>query len=213
MTIQKHSPERRRFFRIDDLVFLQFQVGEQEGEEQPPSSASESNVYPYINEFRRISAESKHYLHSAENIDPHLTAFLQAMNRKIDCLAQAILFTQEEHPRDANCAIQLSEGGFSTLRNQAYSPGEIVKCKIILYPDNHVLRFCSKVIYCYEVLPLTDDRIKNDSPAASSNARTFQVGLEFMELNEGDSQLLARHIINKQANARRQGHFGSEPTG
>ncbi|MBV1869852.1 MAG: PilZ domain-containing protein [Gammaproteobacteria bacterium] len=212
MTTQKHSPERRRFFRIDDRVFLQFQVDEQEGKEETSSSANESKVYPYINEFRRISTESKHYLHSAENIDPHLTAFLQAMNRKIDCLAQAILFTQEEQPRDANCAIQLSEGGFSTLRNQAYSPGEILKCKIILYPDNHVLRFCSKVIYCHEAPALTNDSVKSDFPVASSDAPIFQVGLEFMELNEGDSQLLARHIINKQANARRQGHFGSGPT-
>ena len=197
MTKQTYHSERRRFFRIEDRVYLQFQDDEQHNVGIEPGKLAESSVYPYINEFRKISAESKHYLHSAEKIDPHITAYLQALNRKIDCLAQAILFSQEEHPQDANCNIQLSEGGFSTELKQPYSPGETVKCKIILYPDNHIMLFSSKVIYCHK----NESQISGDINAGGH----YCIGFEFIELNEGDAHLLARHIINKQANARRQG--------
>jgi hypothetical protein len=197
MAKQTHHPERRRFFRIEDSVYLQLESDEQSDAPTAPANIGESGFYPYINEFRKISAESKHHLHLAENTDPHIAAYLHALNRKIECLAQAILFSQEEQPVEANHSIQLSEGGFSAALEQAYTPGQQLKCKMILYPNNHILFFASEVIYCQEQPP--------SIPQPSSPIKQlYRVGFEFIHLNEGDSQLLARHIINKQANERRQ---------
>lgn len=197
MTKATHHPERRRFFRIEDKVYLQLETDEQGGATSAPECLGESSYYPYINEFRTISAESKHHLHLAENTDPHIAAYLHALNRKIECLAQAILFSQEEEPLEANHAIKLSEGGFSALLEQPYEPGQKLKCKMILYPNNHIMFFASEVIHCQQHTHAT-------SHTSSPKKPLYRVGFEFSHLNEGDSQLLARHIINRQANARRQ---------
>ncbi len=197
MTKATHHPERRRFFRIEDKVYLQLEADEQGDSTAASENIGESSFYPYINEFRTISAESKHHLHLAENTDPHLAAYLQALNRKIECLAQAILFSQEEQSLEANHVIQLSEGGFSVFLEQPYEPGQKIKCKMILYPNNHIIFFTSEVIYCQQQ--------PHSTPYTSSPMKPlYRVGFEFAHLNEGDSQLLARHIINKQASQRRQ---------
>jgi len=197
MTKDMHHPERRRFFRIEDKVYLQLEADEQSSSTTAYENIGESNFYPYINEFRKISTESKHHLHLAENTDPHLAAYLQALNRKIECLAQAILFSQEEQSLEASHVIQLSEGGFSVFLEQPYEPGQKIKCKMILYPNNHIIFFTSEVIYCQQQPHAT--------PYTSSPMKPhYRVGFEFAQLNEGDSQLLARHIINKQASQRRQ---------
>lgn len=203
MTKATHHPERRRFFRIEDKVYLQLETDEQGGSTTAHENIGESSFYPYINEFRTISAESKHHLHLAENTDPHIAAYLQALNRKIECLAQAILFSQEEQPLEANHAIKLSEGGFSALLERPYEPGQKLKCKMILYPNNHIMLFASEVIYCQQQ--------PHSIPHISSPKKPlYQVGFEFSHLNEGDSQLLARHIINRQANERRQGQLENQ---
>ncbi|MBL4607226.1 MAG: PilZ domain-containing protein [Pseudomonadales bacterium] len=196
MAKRTQHPERRRFFRIEDSVYLQLDSDGQEDTVSKPSGAGESGFYLYINEFRKISAESKRHLHLAENTDPHITAYLQALNDKISCLAQAILFSQEEQELEANSSIQLSEGGFSTLLSQPYARGQRLKCKMILYPNNHIMFFSSEVVYCRQ----------EAIPTPEGSQPLYRAGFEFVHLNEGDAQLLARHIINKQANERRKKH-------
>ena len=203
MTKATHHPERRRFFRIEDKVYLQLETDEQSDSTATPENIGESSFYPYINEFRKISVESKHHLHLAENTDPHIAAYLQALNRKIECLAQAILFSQEKQPLEANHVIQLSEGGFSVFLERPYEPGQKLKCKMILYPNSHIMLFASELIYCQQQ--------SHSTPRTSSPMKPlYRVGFGFVHLNDGDSQLLARHIINKQANERRQSQLENQ---
>lgn len=184
-------PEKRRFFRVTDHVYLHI--------EQKSASSMQNSaelIYPYINEFRKIEAESRHVLLQLQNSDPQIAAYLSALNRKIDCLSQAIFATHSNEALEANHFIQLSEGGLNAELNQAYEPGTLCHAKMTLFPHLHTLLFKAKVIYCNRVSGV------NDLINASKN--TYRIGFEFVHLNEGDAQLLARHIINIQSNNRRQ---------
>lgn len=192
MTYDKHHPERRRFYRILDDVYLQ--VEENENSTGELTEISQAALYPFINEFRKIEAESRHHLHLIEKNDPTTASYLQALNRKLDCLAQAILFSQEDKQQQRNCKVQLSEGGFSTKLAQPRTVSETVSCKMILFPDRHILLFEANVVYCNAISATVD----------GTQLPQYQTGFEFLQLKDGDAQLLARHIIHIQANSRRK---------
>ncbi len=199
MTTTRSYPEKRRFFRITDHVYLHI--------EQKNASSTQNSaelIYPYINELRKIEAESRHILLQLQNSDPQIAVYLNALNRKIDCLSQAIFATHSSETLEANHFIQLSEGGFSAELDQAYEPGTLCHAKMILFPHLHTLFFKAKVIYCNNVSGA------KDSMNASKN--TYRIGFEFIHLNEGDAQLLARHIINIQSNNRRQQQLDKRAT-
>lgn len=191
MTTTCPTPEKRRFYRITDRVYLHIELI---NESSRPSPAQ--LIYPYINELRKIEAESKHQLYQLQNSDPPIAAYLQILNRKIECLGQAIMASHSDQAQEANHLIQLSEGGLSAELDQPFEPDTLCHAKMILYPHLNTLLFTAKVIYC--------NKLPKAESAENTTQTIYRIGFEFVQLNEGDAQLLARHIINIQSNNRRQ---------
>lgn len=189
MTVSHPNQERRRFFRIEDQVYVQF---EQQSSEARPKNTQV--IYPYINELRKIDVETKHVWHQLQNSDPQIASYLQALNRKIECLAQALLASHDTVVQEANQRIQLSEGGFSGEFDSAFEPGSQHQATMLLFPQRQTLLFTAQCIHC---VPLAE---------ATNSEPRYRVGFAFVQINEGDAQLLARHIFTVQANQRRQQH-------
>lgn len=187
MTSAPPSKERRRFFRIPDQVYLRL---EQESDRHASSTAH--LIYPYINELRKIDVETKHAWYQLQNGDPQIASYLQALNRKIDCLAQALLASQNDVVQEPNHHIQLSEGGFSSEFDLPYVVGTQHQATLVLFPQRQTLLFTAQCIHCSTL------------PATATTKQRYRVGFAFVQINEGDAQVLARHIFTAQSNQRRQ---------
>lgn len=187
MTSPSPRKERRHFFRVQDQVFLQL-----EQKSTPQTSGTAHMIYPYINALRKIDVETKHAWYQLQNSDPHIAGYLQALNRKIDCLAQALLASQNDAVPESNQLMQLSEGGFGGDFDFPYIVGSQYQATLVLFPQRHTLLCTAQCIHCAAL------------PAVTSNTQRYRVGFAFMQINEGDAQVLARHIFTVQSNQRRQ---------
>ncbi|MNR50482.1 PilZ domain protein [compost metagenome] len=83
--------------------------------------------------------------------------------------------------------VSLSEGGISFNHPQAVAAGSHLALKMVLMPQALGLLLRARVLHCQ---PREDGQ--------------FEIGTEFEALTDAQRQLLARHILQKQAQQRRQ---------
>jgi c-di-GMP-binding flagellar brake protein YcgR len=70
---------------------------------------------------------------------------------------------------------------------QGFAPGQLLALKMVLMPQASGLLLRARVTHC-----------------DPSSAGGFVIGTEFVELPDAQRQLLARHVLQRQAQQRRQ---------
>lgn len=83
--------------------------------------------------------------------------------------------------------VVISEGGIESVHATQIAPGTRVKVKMVLMPRAHGLLLRGKVTHC-------DPRPEGG----------FEVGTEFIDMTDAQRQLLARYILQRQQQQRRQ---------
>lgn len=107
------------------------------------------------------------------------------VNKRIDLLGQAMaqsLLRDIGPPK----RVTLSEGGISFLHPQAVTVDSHLAMKMVLMPQALGLLLRARVLHCNE------------------RDGQFEIGAEFEALTDAHRQLLARHILQRQAQERRQ---------
>ncbi|MCY1438033.1 PilZ domain protein [compost metagenome] len=137
--------------------------------------------------------ESQHLLRHIHERDRTLASYLKVINKRIDLLGQALA---QSLLRDIGPAQQvtLSEGGIGFTSPQPIEPGTQLALKMVLMPQALGLLMQAVVIH--------------------SQARAdgqFDIGTEFEAETDAQRQLLARHILHKQAQQRREARERSSP--
>jgi hypothetical protein len=118
--------------------------------------------------------------------DRTLASYLKVVNKRIDMLGQALaqnLVQEVGVPK----RVTLSEGGVSFEHPQAVPTGSHLAVKMVLMPQALGLLLRAQVVHCRQ----------------QENGQ-FEIGTEFEALTDAQRQLLARHILQKQAMERRQ---------
>lgn len=128
--------------------------------------------------------ESQHLLRHISERDRTLANYLKVMNKRIDLLGQVMvqsLLKEIGEPRK----VSLSEGGVSFHHDRALPVGQLLVLRMVLLPQGFGLELRARVIHAQ---PHDDE---------------FEIGTEFEALSDAQRQLLARHILQKQAQQRR----------
>lgn len=185
--------DRREYYRIEDRIALEIS----------PLSAAEaleadvlqdaSPLFNLLSELHLSEFESQHLLRQLSDKDRTLAAFLKAQNKRIDLLSAVVaqtLLGQISEPR----AVVLSEGGVEFSQAQALTPGTRVAVKMVLMPQALGLLLRARIVHC--------------DPRADGQ---FEVGTEFIETSDAQRQLLARYILQRQQQQRRQALEQSAP--
>jgi len=167
--------DRREYYRIDDTIALEFSL--LSGAEAHASDAlhDPSPLFNLLSDLRHITER-----------DRTLANYLKVINKRVDLLGQAVaqsLLRDIGAPRQ----VSLSEGGISFNNAQAVAPGSHLAIKMVLMPQALGLLLRGQVVHC--------------SQRADGQ---FEIGTEFEALTDAQRQLLARHILQKQALERRQ---------
>ncbi|MBH3427410.1 PilZ domain-containing protein [Pseudomonas alkylphenolica] len=178
--------DRREYYRIEDRIALEIS----------PLSAAEalgsdllqddSPLFNLLSELHLSEFESQHLLRQLSDKDRVLAAFLKAQNKRIDLLSAVVaqtLLGQLSAPQP----VVLSEGGIEFNQAQPIAAGSRVAVKMVLMPQALGLLLRARVTHC-------------DQQADG----LYEIGSEFIDMTDAQRQLLARYILQRQAQQRRQ---------
>lgn len=176
--------DRREYYRIEDTIALEIQplsALEAAGQEVLQDA---SPLFNLLSELHLSEFESQHLLRQISERDRAIAAFLKSQNKRIDLLSQVVALTVLGHIGEPQPVI-ISEGGIDFQHPNALATGAHLSVKLVLMPQALGLLLRARVTHC--------DR-KGDG---------FDVGTEFEHLTDAQRQLLARYILQKQAQERR----------
>ena len=88
----------------------------------------------------------------------------------------------------------MSEGGLQFETPQPFPPGTLLSVKMVLMPQASGMLLRARVTQCH-ALTVGD----------------FDVGMEWIDLTDAQRQLLARHILQRQAAQRRLAREQTDP--
>lgn len=187
--------DRREYYRIDDTIALEFTPLSGADALASDELHDSSPLFNLLSELHLMDFESQHLLRHISERDRTLANYLKVVNKRIDLLGQAVALSLM---RDIGSPKQvtLSEGGVSFNSPHHIAIDSHLAIKIVLMPQALGLLLRAKVIHCR---PLADEQ--------------FEIGTEFEALTDAQRQLLARHILQKQALERRQAREQPYPSG
>ena len=185
--------ERREYYRIADRIALEIRPLKEAAAPQDQSLQDASPIYSLLSELHLSEFESQHLLRQLSDKDRVLASFLRAQNKRIDLLTQIVaqsLMGEIGEPQ----AVVISEAGLEFRAPAPYSPGTTLDLKMAFMPQALGMLLRAQVIHC--------------DPAGEGQ---YDIGVEFIGLSDAQRQLLARYILQKQAQERRQAREQNEP--
>ncbi len=186
--------DRREYYRIDDTIALDFTP--LAGAEALASDTlhDSSPLFNLLSDLHLLDFESQHLLRHISERDRTLANYLKVINKRIDLLGQAVaqsLLRDIGTPRK----VSLSEGGVSFSNPQRIALDSHLAIKMVLMPQALGLLLRARVVHCRE-----------------RTGQGFEIGTEFVALTDAQRQLLARHILQRQALERRQARETPNPS-
>ncbi len=178
--------ERREYYRIEDRVALQITplTAEQIATQQPLHD--DSALFSLLGELGLMDYETQHLLRQIDDQNRNLGAFLRLLNKRVDLIAQAMAQQVCGEFGDVQ-TVMLSEGGISFTHEHALASDSKLALRILLMPQALGVLLRARVVHCQ----------------LQKNGQ-YEIGAQFEALTDAQRQLLARHILQKQALARRQ---------
>ena len=176
--------ERREYYRIDDMIALQIKSLSAPEAASKEVLLDDSPLFNLLSELHLSEFESQHLLRQLGERDRTLAAFLKVQNKRMDLLSQVMaqsLLGEIGAPQP----VIISEGGIDFQHPTVLTPGSHLAVKLVLMPQALGLLLRAKVTHCDP---------KGDS---------FDIGTEFESMTDAQRQLLARYILQKQAQERR----------
>ncbi|MFI8479079.1 PilZ domain-containing protein [Pseudomonas sp. NPDC078700] len=178
--------DRREYYRIEDTIALEFSRLSESEALATEALHDSSPLFNLLSELHILDFESQHLLRHITERDRTLASYLKVMNKRIDMLGQTVaqsLLGDIGPPQK----VTISEGGINFNSAQAVETGTHLAIKLVLMPQALGLLLRAKVIHCL-----------------TSNDGLYEIGTEFESLTDAQRQLLARHILQRQAFERRQ---------
>ncbi len=184
------ADDRRIFFRIDSELTLEyahadtFHLNQRDPESYFPHQRHDIELFAQLN---RLDKEAAVFMTTIAEQNRAVAEYLRLMNRKTDLVARRLLSIhhsqQEAEPQQVN----LSEGGLAFVSHKAF------------YKDSHIalqLRFMEdySTIACYAKIIRCD----------AKDEKHFHIACRFTHMEDIKQDVIARHIMLQQRNARRR---------
>ncbi len=181
-----NEPDRRHSFRIEDRAQVEFvpltpdqQALSLEQLLQP------SEAFSLLVDLQQLDLQLQQQLFKLSETNSVLASALGLINHKIERLALHLGRNFDDQAEST--PITLSEGGLSLSHPEPLPLDSRCAIRLLLLPSGYVLQSLARVVYSH---PDTDQR--------------YRIGLSFIELADGQRDLIARHILAHQAQLRRQ---------
>ena len=131
--------ERRRFFRIDDEVGLEYNfISEAEYKTAPEELEKiKQTAFSLSAEFATLNNEFNPTLNSIRNSHPEIAQYLDLLNKKIDSISTRFLEEEIEGLEESTRMVNLSASGIAFKCDTDLPNEQPVKLRIILLPEKN----------------------------------------------------------------------------
>jgi len=181
------SEERREYFRIDDEVALDYRLISP-GEAELLREKIKSRVvdrFTVASSFTATSRQMTHVIHKVQNQSPELARCLQAIDQKLNMIAQLFVSEEINLREQPTHEVNLSAGGIAFRAQHDIRVGGLLELRMVLLPSLVGILTISRVIQCER---LDDGNLK----------LPWQISVVYEHLRETDRELLVRHIMSKE---------------
>jgi len=181
------SDERREYFRIDDEVALDYRlIGEGEAEQLREKIQSRLlDRFTAASSFTATSRQMTHVIHKVQNQSPELARCLQAIDQKLNMIAQLFVSEEMDLHEQSTREVNLSAGGISFRSQQKIRIDSLLELRMVLFPSLVGILTVSRAVQCERV---NDANLKFP----------WQISVVYEHLRESDRELLVRHIMSKE---------------
>ncbi len=186
--------ERRGFFRINDDVVLTYHLIDEESYRQLENreSNSEVNSFNLKARFAAIDRSLRPVMTRLRQRSDDLAMCIGAIDEKLEMLADILFRTSHDMEELPSQEVSLSAGGISFHVQKPVEPESILQLRMLLLPSGIGIETYARVVYCRRVKEYEVGQFP------------YKVGVEFKHMREEDSDLIIRHVLCKEASARRR---------
>lgn len=186
------TQERRRFFRLDDQVTLDFR----------PLSKEQYATWQEQNRYNRnnvdtLEKELNNLIHKIKSQNPDLGRLIELLNQKTN----AIKYQQihESVPiiptnitkQEALTGINLSACGMSFQSDKQYNANDLLLLTMVLKPSNTQISLAGQVI---------------ESEKTEHQDKPFKIRINFPDIQESEQELLIQHLFQLQTKKLKKEH-------
>jgi len=190
--------ERRRFFRIEDLVHLTFRVVDDKELAYKADLLEKGLVEQFMinSSLAAVTADMAATLRKIEVNDPDVAHYLKSLDQKIDMIGRVFMVDEVNAPDNKASAVNLSASGIAFHHEKQIEEGTNLEIKMMLMPSNAGILTYGKVI--------------SNEAVEGVDGSDYQVRVDFTHLREEDRDLLIRHVIRKQGDMLRERRIARE---
>ncbi len=183
MQTDNEAGERRRFFRIDDKICLEYTILSDDEFKAAPEMLAQNKLsaFSLSAEFATLNNSFHPMLNSIKHSSPEIGQYLELLNNKIDALSQQLLTDELPCSESDMYQANLSASGIAFNCSENLAIGSKLKLKIILLPE--------------KIGILVFGTVKNCTPNQDS---TYHIGVDFEHISYEDQELMIKHNLNKQ---------------
>lgn len=185
----KPSKERRRYFRVTDLVGLRYQFLSQDEQDL----AIQSKPSSLKDLLKQIDNEVLASLALIQTSQPEVHRLLDLLNQKINLALGADSRNQEEdlELNSDVCSVNLSACGLAFPCDKPAQLNQYISLELTLYPNNVRLVLLAAVISC-------------DAHESDSDRHNYVIRADFVDISDANQEVLVQHVIKRQAQQLKQ---------
>jgi hypothetical protein len=186
------SEDRREYFRLDDDVLLDYaRIDEAQ------LAGLRERIFDRVVDrftvaatFATSSRTMARILSSFSANQPDLARYLKQMDQKLNQLARLFVIEEMNAGEHAVTRVNLSAGGLVFPSATEFSPDDLLELRLALLPAMTGILTVVRVVYCER--------------SAHGNGLPWQVAVEYEYIRESDRDLIASHIMAREAEQLRE---------
>ncbi|QPK64748.1 PilZ domain-containing protein [Methylomonas sp. LL1] len=176
------TPDRRRFFRIDDTISLSYRLIDQASANQGLKSMGHlSGEYSLAATLDVLSQEAARIMLRLEKQSPELLELYKILDAKINAVSQAVMLVGSDVDKQACREVNLSAAGLAFQQAGPLEIGQYLAIEMYLPTTLALIQVYGQVIKCEAV-----------------ESERYSIGVEYTHIREEDQELLIKHVVRQQ---------------
>lgn len=188
--MSEFNSDRRDFFRINDMVFLDVTELDSDGVSQVANTIKNPPLTDTDNQAKRqlntIQASLTNLIENINQTDRQVARALRLLDDKLSIISHLVQ-RQQTTSDDRNIVeSNLSGGGIAFMTDHKYASKATLDLRIELQPSGTIIHAVANVIAC-------------DKSYEAPKEAPYHLRLAFTHMNEYDRNFLVKHTLSRQA--------------